>query len=192
MPPAIRPTRNTGPWSSSRILNPPSPIVNSDIYAYLVMVISGWNSDPNFFTEEEKQAVIGTLPPVYRKYEKDDKGRLRCPLSADFVFNDSYIRAAVQQFNNDIVDGHYEKTWQNKAIKAMQERREGKFDSYLHEQTEENFGDAGADDEEVVEDPTRTETLSSDSEWNNQKKVKRNSQSQNAVQTQMFLPALNF
>src|ERR1700754_2132777 len=138
MPPlAKRPKRNTGPWSSLRILNSTSPIVSKDIHAFLVACISGW---ADHYTQDERRSIIDSLPPQYRKYEIDSDGGLVCPVSIDFVLEDSYIRAAIPKFAKDMGEGFYEKGWQNQAKNAMKERRDGKFDEYLRGHTEEVFG----------------------------------------------------
>jgi len=158
--PAKRPKRNTGPWSSSRILNSSTPIVGKDILAFLVTCISGWQEN---YDEEEKHAIIDSLPPHYRKYDVDESGRLKCPVSVDLVLKDSHLKAAVARFKNDVSEGHYEKAWQNRARKAMQERQEGRFDEYLEQHAEEMFGEQPDDGSQNADD--QTEDHSSDGEW---------------------------
>ncbi|OAP57848.1 hypothetical protein AYL99_08586 [Fonsecaea erecta] len=161
-----RPKRNTGPWSSQRIFNSSSPIVGADVHGFLVTAVSGWTAAPDSYTETEKRSIIDSLPPRYRKYEVDDEGRLKCPLSVDFVLDDPYVRAAVHKFKRDVSEGFYEKSWQNQARKAMQERRDGKFDPYLQEQTEESFGDPGPDGQgETADEDIHPEVDSSDGDW---------------------------
>ncbi|EXJ80053.1 hypothetical protein A1O3_08339 [Capronia epimyces CBS 606.96] len=157
--PSTRLKRNTGPWSALRILNSTSPIITKDLHAFLVTCISGWNDR---FNEDEKSAIINALPAKYRKYKVDESGNLFCPISVDFVLDDPYVKAAICRFKKDISEGCYEKGWQNQARKAMQERRDGKFDTYLQGHTEEMFG-AQVEDDSL--DVTATEIDSSDGEW---------------------------
>ncbi|KAJ9602005.1 hypothetical protein H2200_013564 [Cladophialophora chaetospira] len=172
MPPTKRPKGKTGPWSSPRVFNSSSPIVKTDIHAFLVRTISGWNSGTETYTEAEKRSIIDSLPPAYQKYEVDGAGHLTCPLATEFVLDDPYIKAAVQGFKTDITEGYYEKTWQNQARKAMQERRDGKFDPYLHEHTEDTFGDPGLDCDDLDEGVVDAEMESSDGEWMGKKTIK--------------------
>ena len=69
----------------------------------------------------------------------------------------------------------------------MEERRDGKFDAYLHEVTEENFGEivVGGDAAESLFDPDMS---SSDGEWSGKKTAKANgpSQAKEAVQNKTF------
>ncbi|KAH0828458.1 hypothetical protein AYO21_00405 [Fonsecaea monophora] len=163
---AKRPKRNTGPWSSQRILNSSSPITTTDIHGFLVAAISNWTAEPDSYTEVEKRSIIDTLPPRYRKYELDVEGRLKCPLSVEFMLDDPYIKAAVNKFKRDVSEGYYEKSWQNQARKAMQERRDGKFDSYLQQHTEETFGDSGLNSQdETADDHVDAAADSSDGDW---------------------------
>jgi hypothetical protein len=137
------------------------------------MAISGWNADADMYTEAEKGSIINSLPPAYRQYETDGQGRLKCPLSTSFVLDDPHIKAAVHQFKNDIKDGYYDKTWQNQARKAMEERRDGKFNAYLQEHTEETFGDSGLEGgDDAAEDSFHPDTYSSDAEWSEKNTAK--------------------
>ncbi|KIX99197.1 uncharacterized protein Z520_04773 [Fonsecaea multimorphosa CBS 102226] len=163
-----RPTRNTGPWSSHRVLNASSPIITADIHSFLVTAVSSWTAEADSYTETEKRSIIDSLPPRYRTYELDAEGRLKCPLSVEFVLDDPYIKAAVHKFKRDVSEGCYEKTWQNQARKAMQERRDGKFDPYLQEQTEQTFGDPSSSDgqdETAADKNIEPEVDSSDGDW---------------------------
>ncbi|KIV87092.1 hypothetical protein PV11_02662 [Exophiala sideris] len=129
----------SGPWSAARVLNGSSPIPKKDIHAFLVAAISGWSTN---YTEAEKRTIIDSLPPRLRKYNEDIYGALMCPITADYVQNDPYIKAAVPTFKQAVADGFYEQGWQNKARKAMQERQDGRFDEYLEELVEAAFGEA--------------------------------------------------
>jgi len=158
---------NTGPWSSSRILNSTSPLVTKDldIHAFLVTCISGWR-DNCTYSEADRRAIIGSLPPAYRRYDVDDEGHLICPVSVDFMLEDPYVKAATGKFKRAVGAGLYERIWQNQARKAMQERREGGFDEFLHEQTEATFGEAAMGfDEGDGEDEDEVGAASSDGEW---------------------------
>ncbi|KAK5045003.1 hypothetical protein LTR84_010151 [Exophiala bonariae] len=139
MPPARKnaPTRNSGPWSCSRILNSSSPLASKEILPFLVTCISGWNSD---YDETQKKVIIDSLPEKYRKYHSDNSGHLLCPISPEFLLEDPYFRSAVAKFKTNLADGFYEKTWQNQAAKASQEREQGKFANYLREKAEADFG----------------------------------------------------
>ncbi|KIW99434.1 uncharacterized protein Z518_11173 [Rhinocladiella mackenziei CBS 650.93] len=157
---AKRPKRNTGPWSSLRILNSTSPILSKDLHGFLVTCISGWNDNYN---EAEKRTIIDSLPPQYRKYELDGGGRLVCPISIDFLLEDAYVKAAIPKFKRDVSDGYYEKGWQNQARKALQERQDGKFDAYLQEHAEQVFAEQQARDDSS--NPDQADVVSSDGEW---------------------------
>lgn len=166
MPPARHPKKNTGPWSTSRVLNSSSPVINTDLHAFLITAISGWNSNHESYTEAEKRSIIDSLPLAHQKYEFDDEGLLRCPLSVDDVLDDPHIKAAIQKFKIDVSEGYYEKSWQTRARTAMQDRREGKFEPYLQEHAEETFGDCRVDDQDVnAEDTLDSLENSSDGEW---------------------------
>jgi Asx homology domain len=132
---------NTGSWATSKILTSSSAIIDKDVLAFLITCISGWTEA---YSEEEKRAIIDTLPPAYRRYDLDAEGKLRCPIATDFVMEDRFLKRAVSRFNNDLRDGSYEPVWQCKARKAMQERQEGKFDEYLKQHVEDMFGDGNA------------------------------------------------
>lgn len=103
------------------------------------------------------------MPPQYRRYEVDGSGNLLCPISVEFVLDDPYVKAATFRFKKDVSEGFYEKGWQNQARKAMQERRDGKFDIYLQEHTEEIFGESA--EYNSLDVTTPAELDSSDGEW---------------------------
>ncbi len=147
-------------------------MISKDIHAFLVTSISGWNSGNETYTDAEKRSMINSLPPAYQKYEVDDAGQLRCPLTTDFVQDDPYIKAAMQKLKDDITDGHYEKSWQNQAKRAMQERQDGEFEIYLQEHAEENFGEPSLDRDEAVEGLRIAGENSSDGEWGEKKTAK--------------------
>lgn len=143
-----RPHRNRGPLSGDHILKPSSPIVSKDIHGFLLNCISEWDIS---YGEDDKRQIIDLLPPAYRIYDLDPAGKLTCPLSLEFVQRDPYLKAAVSKFKKDVEEGYYEKFWQNKARRAMQERRDGKFDDYLRENAEAMFGDRPQDSRDVYE-----------------------------------------
>lgn len=162
-PPKKKPKTNTGPWSSLRILNSTSPVTTKDLHPFLVSCISAWDGE---YDEAQKRAIIDSLPPRYRKYELDGSGHLVCPVSVDFLLEDPYFKSAISKFKANLIDGLYEKGWQNQARKAMQERCEGKFDVYLREKTEQEFGSCvQAQSGDVTVDSCQINPDSSDSEW---------------------------
>ncbi|EXJ65805.1 uncharacterized protein A1O5_11046 [Cladophialophora psammophila CBS 110553] len=144
------------------------------MHGFLIAAVSSWNADSDAYTEHEKRSIIDSLPPRYRKYELDAEGRLKCPLSVEFVLDDPYIKAAVHKFKRDVSEGCYERSWQNQARKAMQERRDGKFDPYLQEQTEETFGESGSNGQgETVDEDVCAQVDSSDGEWGKRRSANR-------------------
>jgi hypothetical protein len=169
MPAPKRPKRNTGPWSPARILDSSSPIVKADVHGFLITAILAWNSGDDDYTEDEKRAIINSLPPACRKHETDENGRLKCPLSSEFVLEDSFLRRAANKFKTDVSDGCYVRSWQNQARKAMQERRDGKFDAYLQAYAEENFGEGNGEDE--TDGSADELAMSSDGDWKAQGKA---------------------
>jgi Asx homology domain len=128
-----------GSWANNKILTPASAIIapSSDIHAFLITCISGFDS----YSEEEKRGIIDSLPPPYRHYNVDSAGKLECPITTDFVMTDPFLKRATSKFKSDVDEGSYDPTWQTKARKAMQERREGQFDDYLEQHVDEMFGD---------------------------------------------------
>lgn len=108
-----------------------------NIHSFLVDCISAWDGN---YDEAQKRAIIDSLPRQYRKYEVDGSGHLIRPVSTDFLLEDPYFKSAILKFKANLNDGLYEKGWQNLARKAMQERSEGKFDTYLREKAEGEFG----------------------------------------------------
>lgn len=142
MPPTKKKATSSysGPWSSSRILNSSSPLASKDILPFLLACLSGWDSN---YDETQKRAIIHVLPEKYRNHKYDDSGHLLCPVPLDFLLADPYLRSAVSKFKANLSDGFYEKSWQNQAAKAMQERKDGRFDSYLREKVETEFGVGG-------------------------------------------------
>jgi hypothetical protein len=171
MPPSKKPKRNTGPWSAPRILNASSPITKSDIdiQVLLVKTISGWHADNSIYSEAEKRTIIDSLPETYRSYETDEKGRLKCPLPTTLVLDDPFLKTAITRFKNDVAEGYYEKPFQNQARKAMQERRDGKFDTYLQEHAQETFGCCDVNDAADHDDKAEEAADgSSDGEWTGQ------------------------
>jgi len=158
------PQRGTASWEATTILNRNSPLVNKDIHPFLATCISGWHDN---YSEEQKRAIIDSLPPRYRQYNIDDAGRLTCPISTAFVLEDTYIKAATTKFKRALKDGQYRQGWQNQARQAMQERRAGRFDDYLQEVAEKGFGDgmSGSDDQKDDQTDAQMEAPSSDEEW---------------------------
>ena len=60
---------------------------------------------------------------------------------------DPFLKRSVSKFKTDVEDGYYDPSWQSKARKAMQERREGQFDEYLKQHVEETFGGTASHDQ---------------------------------------------
>ncbi len=58
--------------------------------------------------------------------------------------SDLFLKRGISKFKSDVEEGYYDLAWQTKARKAMQDRREGKFDDYLKQHVEEVFGDGTA------------------------------------------------
>ena len=63
------------------------------------------------------------------------------PITPAFCSDDLYLKRAIARFKRDLKDGYYEKSWQDKAKKAHEERLEGKFDEYIRQHTEEMFAE---------------------------------------------------
>lgn len=139
---ATKASTTKGSWATSKILTPSSAIISQsvDVHAFLVTCISGFDS----YTEDEKRNIIESLPPSYRQFNFDAEGKLLCPISTDFVMSDPFLKRSISKFKNDVEEGYYDPAWQTKARKAMEERREGKFDDYLKQYVEELFGDGTA------------------------------------------------
>lgn len=179
-PPPKKQKKNTGPWSSSRILNASSPILGKDVQAFLITCMSGWDDS---YDETEKRSIIDSLPERYRIYEvDDDTGKLKCPITMEFVLEDPHFKAGISKFKSNVEDGFFESRWQKQATTAMQERRQGKFDQYLKEHVEEVFGvdenhksdlasDVGVGDADVMDTCQNNNQLdpgsddSTDGEW---------------------------
>ncbi|KAJ9651332.1 hypothetical protein H2198_009366 [Neophaeococcomyces mojaviensis] len=172
----------------ARTFGSKSPIVDGDIQAFLMscMSIEQWES----YTEEEKKAIIQTLPPsrqprnspfeghndtslhmnetprlekpsTSKPIEHDERPPAIPPLSPTFISSDTYLKRAVARFKRDVSEGYYEKTWQDKAKKAHKERQEGKFDAYLEQHIEEIFVE-----DEDGNDEDHADELGSDGEYN--------------------------
>jgi hypothetical protein len=144
------PSKPTGAWTSSKILTKNSGVVKADIRAFLLTCVTGWDS----YTSNEQRAIIDTLPPGRRFYvENAETGRLTCPLEADFIANDPYLKRAVTRFTEDVSAGHYTTSWQLKARQAMIERSGGRFDEYMKQQTEDRFGDGEGSSARTSQEP---------------------------------------
>lgn len=114
-----------------------SPILKQDIQSLFASTILDWLS----MTEDRKRNLINTFPPAYRNYDTDEAGKLKCPISAEFVANDSIIKRDVARFKRDVEAGFYVKKWQEEGKLAMKERVKGEFDEYLKQHAEDNFGE---------------------------------------------------
>ncbi|RVX66808.1 hypothetical protein B0A52_09001 [Exophiala mesophila] len=127
----------TGPWSSQRVLNASSKLPDQDLLGFIERCLSQWDIN---YTEEEKRGIIRSLPATYQRYELNECGLLKCPLSDEFVRDDSRLKNAVARFKSEVAQGLHEKGWQKQATRAGRERSQGKFDRYLMEHIEETFG----------------------------------------------------
>lgn len=146
------PTLNAG-----RALGPKSPLTEADIdiQSFLALCISNWSS---FYNEDEKQQILSSLPPSIQiqanpderdsangvVLSRDDKSEAKedgiaCPITSDFISTDAFMKRAIARFKRDIGEGYYEKSWQDKAKKAMEERKRGNFDQYLANLVDEMF-----------------------------------------------------
>lgn len=132
-----RPKNATARFAADRIFHTGSPIVSSDVQAFVAKCVAGWDLN---YTEDEKMRLIDTMPARYRRYESDGDGRLTCPLPVDLVRQDAFMKAAINKFQKDVQEGYYLKSWQERATKATRERQEGTFDDYLRETAEQRFG----------------------------------------------------
>lgn len=82
-----------------------------------------------------------------------------CPLSVDFIRDDQYVREGIEKFKRDVSEGYFDPTWRKNAAIAMRERVEGKFDDYLREKVEAEFGD------HPPEEDQEQESSESDKDW---------------------------
>jgi hypothetical protein len=159
-PPSKRPKRSkTGKISLSppQILGSNTPVIGQDIHGFVATALSPalWDG----YAEAEKRSLIGLFPGAYRKYNVDADDRLQCPVSIEFLQSDTHLRAGVARFKRDVKDGYWEAKWQDQARKAMQERKEGKFDEYLRDHAEECFG------EDAVDQAKNDDGGHSESDW---------------------------
>jgi hypothetical protein len=53
---------------------------------------------------------------------------------------DPYLKRATAKFRDDLEEGFYDPSWQKRATKAGEERREGKFEDFVKQQMEDRFG----------------------------------------------------
>jgi hypothetical protein len=144
---------------------PKSPILKEDIQLLFATTISNWSS----MDEENKQSLINAFPPTYRIYNKDEAGKLKCPISEDFAASDRIIKRDVARFKGDIEAGFYVKRWQEEGKRAMKERAEGQFDDYIKQHAEDGFGAIQEDQEDHemvngVAEKESDEVLESDGE----------------------------
>ena len=155
-PPKPSPTA----YTSTNILKSKSPLAHptADLHAFLLACFTEW---PNY-TESEKDCLISSLPPAYQTRTTDAAGNLNCPLTIDFVRSDTYIRDGLERFKREVTDGYYDPTWRKNAAVATREREEGKFDEYLQDKVEGDFG-------EVVAEEKEPESSESDKEWGKDK-----------------------
>lgn len=159
------------PLTISRAFGQKSPLINADVQAFLVRCLgmdqwqaythaekasifeslpqsraSSYGTSKSDLskcdnleqpTPSTRQALIDTL----RQQDVQSHDTSRTPLTASNVREDSYVKRAVAKFKRDLGDGYYEKTWQDKARRAHQERMEGRFDDYVRQHAEGMFED---------------------------------------------------
>ncbi len=159
-PPSKRPKRAKMNLSVPRVLSHNSPILNQDIHGFITTALSPvqWQQ----YTEEEKRKIIDLFPVACRRYHQDATGSLVCPVNIDFLQHDAYIKTGVARFKRDLENGCWEEKWQRDARKAMRERKEGKFDEYLKEHAQEQFGEEAAAENVGQADG---DDIDSDSDW---------------------------
>lgn len=163
--PSVRPKRappkpTVVAYTSSSILKSTSVLTKptTDLHAFLLSCLTSWSE----YTEPQKQQIISSLPPAYQVRNIDADGNLECPLSMDFIREDPYLREGIEKFKRDVSEGYFDPTWRRNAMIAMREREEGKFDEYLHEKVEAEFG-------EVVLEEDDDASSESDKEWGKSK-----------------------
>lgn len=64
------------------------------------------------------------------------------PLNSSDLATDPFVKRAIARFKRDLGDGYYEKTWQDKAKRAHEERMGGRFDEYVLQLAEDKFGES--------------------------------------------------
>lgn len=80
----------------------------------------------------------------------------------DFIREDPYLREGIERFKRDVAEGYLDPTWRKSAAIAMREREEGKFDEYLRDKVESEFGDSSRGED-------ARESSESDKEWGKDK-----------------------
>lgn len=159
--PASRPKRgppkpSLAAYTSSAILKSTSLLAkaSTDLHAFLLTCLASWSE----YSEAQKDQIISSLPPTYQIRRTDADGKLECPLSVEFLREDNYLREGIEKFKRDVGEGYFDPTWRKNAAMAMRERGEGRFDEYLRDKVEAEFGD-------VVEEDEGQESSQSDTEW---------------------------
>ena len=144
-------------YTSSAILKSTSVLTkpSTDLPAFLLTCLTSWSD----YTEAQKHQIISSLPPTYQIRRTDSDGKLECPLSIEFIREDNYLREGIEKFKRDVGEGYFDPTWRKNAAMAMREREEGRFDDYLRDKVEAEFGDI------VAEEDEEQETSQSDKEW---------------------------
>ena len=124
--------------SPDRLLKSTSYVLSKDIHGFLRKCMTDWDA----YTEDEKLKIIETLPANYRSLEKDAQGRIKVPLDLHFIRNDPFLKKGVERLRKDIEEGFYESTWQLRGERAMQKRRDGGFEGFIHKTIQEKFGES--------------------------------------------------
>lgn len=130
----------------SNALQTTSPILNEDVQSLFASTVHNWSS----LTEDKQRRLIDTFPLAYRVHNEDEGGKLKCPITEEFVANDNIIKRDVARFKRDVEAGFYVKKWQDEGKKAMKERAEGQFDDYIKQHAESNFGQMKENREDEV------------------------------------------
>lgn len=146
-------------YTSSAILKSTSILAKptTDLHAFLLTCLKSWSD----YTEAQKHQIIASLPPTYRIHITDSEGNLECPLSIDFIREDTYLREGIEKFKRDVGEGYFDPTWRKNAGIAMREREEGKFDEYLRDKVDAEFGEVVPEQQQEEEQ----ELSESDKEW---------------------------
>lgn len=171
--------RRVPPLTTSRAFGSKSPLTDLDLQAFLArcMSMDQWHT----YTDSEKKRIFESLPPSRKPAslsftdglpEVENLHQTQSPRTASppleqqstcsqilseppvdssTLVTDPFVKRAIARFKRDLGDGYYEKTWQDKARRAHDERMEGKFDDYVRQHAEDMFEDPaneGDDDDQ--------------------------------------------
>lgn len=142
--------KRTPTIDAKRAFGSKSIIVNADIQTFLATCMSNWSN----YSDEEKTSIVASLPPTRQPpngmagsrsttetigTSKEGNTFDGPPIDSTWLSNDEYVKRAVARFCRDTATGFYEKSWQDKAKRASQERTDGKFDEYWSSVVEQMF-----------------------------------------------------